>query len=194
VHRDSGVAVPPRTCAIAASHTAEQHRIAVQEVAQSPGEGDHPLAHWHLREYVLDQVRGGRGHAPGGAGRAQAAALAREGDQEIVAAGAATGAGKATGQDPALEVGSELALDVARDQRSVGIALAPTCQPGLEVLLHQPVESGALGTAAAIDPRRAGTGRGCEMRRDGRHPCPATAGGSAEGNHPRAARLLDNRG
>jgi len=123
-------------------------------------EGDDPLAHRHPREDVLDQVGGGLGHAAGATRRPQAAALAGERDQDIVTAGVAVRAGEPSGQDPALEIGAQLALDVAGERRSVGVVLAPVCQPGLEVLLRGPVEHAALGTATAVEPRRTGTGRG----------------------------------
>jgi hypothetical protein len=155
----------------AAPHGPEQRRVAVQEEPKSFRKRHHPLAHRHLREHVLDEVGGRLGHAPGGAGRAQAAALAGVGDQEVVAASVAVCSREAAGQDPALEVAAQLALDVTRGRRAVGIALAPACQPGLEVQLHQPVERRALGTATAVDARCGGAGRGTEVRGDGRHPC-----------------------
>ena len=147
----------------AAPAAPKQHRLEMQEEPQPLRERHDPLAHRHLWDHLLDQVRGARGHAPGGAGRAYPAALAGEGDHKIVAAVAAAGAGEAAGQDPALEIAAQLALDVARDWSTIWIGVPATRQPGLEVLLHQPVERAALGSAAAIDPRRTGTGRGAEM-------------------------------
>jgi len=138
------------------------------------------LAHRHLREHVLDQMGGRLGHAAGGAGRAQAAAFAGERDQEVMAAGAAARAGEAAGEDAALEKAPEFALDVARDRRAVGIALASACQPGLEVLLDEPVERRALGSAATVDPGGGGADRGTAVRACGLRPCLALAGGSAD--------------
>jgi len=85
----------------------------VEEEPRPLGKRHDPLAYRHLREHVFDQVGGGPGHPSCGARRAQAATLAGEGDQEVVAAGAAAGAGEAAGQDPALEVTAQLALDGA---------------------------------------------------------------------------------
>jgi len=64
----------------AASHTAEKHRVTVQEEPQPPGKGHHPLTYRHLREHVLDEVGGRLGHAPGRARRAEPATLAGEDD------------------------------------------------------------------------------------------------------------------
>ena len=91
---------------------AEQRRVAVQQEPQSLGERDHPLAHLHLWEHVLDEMGSRLGHAPRGAGRAEAAALAGEGDHEVVAAVVTACAGEAAGKDAALEIGAQLALDV----------------------------------------------------------------------------------
>jgi hypothetical protein len=75
------------------------------------------------------------------------------------------------GEDPALEVATQLALDVTRDRHTVGVGFAPRRQPGLEVLLHQSVEHRALGVATAVDERGAGAVRGTDWREAGRHPC-----------------------
>jgi len=40
------------------AHPSAQHPVAVQEIAQSPGEGDHPLAYRHLWEHLFDEARG----------------------------------------------------------------------------------------------------------------------------------------
>ena len=46
----------------------------------------HPLAVADRRQNVVDEQRGPFGHAPAHARRAEAAALAREGDAQLVAA------------------------------------------------------------------------------------------------------------
>ncbi len=151
------------------------------------------MTYRHLREHVLDEVRGGLGHAPGGAGRAQAAALAGEGDLEVVATSVAVRAGEATGEDPALEVATQLALDVTGDRYTVGVGFAPRCQPGLEMLLHHSVEHCALGAATAVDERRAGAVRVTDWREAGRHPCLAMCSGSTGDSRRRARRGGANR-
>ena len=108
-------------------------------------------------------IGGGLGHVPRDAGRAHPAALAGVRDQEVVAAVATAGAGETAGQDPALEISAQLALDVARNRGSVGIAFAPACQPGLGVLRYEPVERRVFGTTSAMGPRRTGTGYGKEV-------------------------------
>ncbi len=83
-------------------HGTERPGFALQVPAQALGHREDPLAHRQRREDVVDQVRGGLRHAPGGAGGAQSPALAGEGDQEVVTAGHAAGTGKAVGEDAAL--------------------------------------------------------------------------------------------
>jgi len=56
---------------------------------------------------VIDQVGGDFRHAPGVAQRAEAAPLAGEGHQEILAARGAAGAGEAVGHDSVFQVASQ---------------------------------------------------------------------------------------
>ena len=53
---------------------------------------------------MIDQMGGNLHHAPGVTGRAGPACLAREGDQEVLAAVRAARPGKTSGQDSAVEV------------------------------------------------------------------------------------------
>jgi len=76
---------------------AERPRLALQEIAQPLGHREDPLAHRKPREDMIDQMRGGLRHAPGVAGRANAAPLAGEGHQEILATLPATRPGKTAG-------------------------------------------------------------------------------------------------
>ena len=75
---------------------------------------------------------------------------------------AVVASGEAAGQDPAVEKAAQLALDVPSDRDAVRVSLPSPCQPGLEVLLHEPVKRGALGTATAVHVRRRGAGDGAE--------------------------------
>lgn len=75
---------------------------------------------------MIGQMRRCRHHAPGVARRAHAAPLAGEGDQEVVPALCATGAGEAMGEDDALELTAELALNVAGNR--VGVIEFATSQ------------------------------------------------------------------
>ena len=92
----------------------------------------------------------------------------------------AAGAGEAAGQDGALEKAPQLTL-------------APVCQAGLEVLLHETVERRAIWPATAVDRRRGRAGCGVEVRGDGRHPCRARAGGSADRSRRPATTCGGNR-
>ena len=76
-------------------------------------------------------MRGGVRHPPGHAGRADAAAFARERDEELVVAGLATHAREAVGEDATAQVLGKLAIDVARQTTAVGVA--QLCKQGLRV-------------------------------------------------------------
>ena len=129
-------------------HGSDRSWLPFQIPAQPLGYGQHPLAHRQGWEDVIDPVGGGLGHAPGVARGADAAALAGEGHEEIVAALATACAGEAIGQDAALQVASEFALHIAGYR--VPIAVARPCEVGLQVLLDEAVEDGLLGAATGV--------------------------------------------
>ena len=52
-----------------------------EQQAQRDRKGQHPLAHRHPRNGVIDQVGGRLGHAPGATARTEAATLATEGHE-----------------------------------------------------------------------------------------------------------------
>ena len=120
---------------------------------------------------MVGQVGGGFDHPPGVAGGTDTTALARSGDEKIVAALGASSARKAMRENAAFEIAAELPLDIRR----TGSAL-PTVEgefePGGEVRLHGAIEHGAFGPATAIDSRASGraggrhgdSGRALEMR------------------------------
>jgi hypothetical protein len=72
-----------------------------------------PLAHRHMGDDVVHQVRRRLRHASGAARRPEAAPLAAEGDELVVAAVAAAQPQKAVGRDAALEKGIEVVPDVS---------------------------------------------------------------------------------
>lgn len=146
-----------------------QLRVEGQEVADSKGEREHPLPDRDVRQHVVAQVRGGVGHAPSAARRAEAAPLAREGDQLVLAATRAVHAREAEGQDAAVEVAAELAPDEAREPGAA--ALLGAREEGREMLAQDAVQDARLWLTAL--PRAV---------------CP-----SLPGCHPRAqtARKLD---
>ena len=95
-------------------HGAAQLGVEGEQVAQAPGERDHPLPLRDLGQDVVHQMRRALGHPAPPARRTEAATLAREGHQEVRAAGEAVEAAEAVGQDAAGEVAAQLALDVQR--------------------------------------------------------------------------------
>jgi hypothetical protein len=74
---------------------------------------------------VIDTMRGGLGHVAAVAGRADAAALAGEGDDKPVAAARAPGTGESEAEDAALEIVAEFVLDVARHGPLGGVSKLP---------------------------------------------------------------------
>ena len=123
------------------------------------------------RQNVVSQMGGSFDHPPSITSGTDAAAFARPGDEKIVTALGASGAGKTIGENPAFEIATELAFDRGR----TGGAL-PTVtgqfEPGGEVHLHGAIEHGTFGPATAIDGSASGraggshgdSGRALEMQ------------------------------
>ena len=78
-----------------------------------------PLAHRHVRDDLVHQVRRRLRHVPGTARRAEPAPLAAECHQLVVAAVAAAQAQEAVSQDAAFKEGFELVLD---ELRQIGVS------------------------------------------------------------------------
>jgi len=73
--------------------------------------GENPLPCGHMWQHVVGEMRGDLAHPPGVARRAYASPLAGERDQPLVAATLTAGPGEAMGQNAALQVAPEVALD-----------------------------------------------------------------------------------
>ena len=111
----------------------------------------------YLGQHAVDEVRGGVGHAAPAAGGAEAAALAREGDETLELALVAAQAKEAVGRDAAAQIGAELVLDEA----GRGLAtLAGACEKGLELALHGLMEQRVLGMSRFV-VRDLGRKTGC---------------------------------
>jgi hypothetical protein len=91
-----------------AQHHVEHCAIALHELAQALGHGQHPLAHRQARKGVIGQMRRRFHHAPRGAREAHASALAGEGHEVVVRAVTAAGARKAVGEDAAPQILAKL--------------------------------------------------------------------------------------
>ena len=138
-----------------AQHRALQGRIALKEVAQPLGHGEHPLPHRQRRKDVIDQVRRGFRHAPRIAGWTHATTFTGVGDQEIVLTLVAVSSGEAVGEDAAFEIATKGALDMGR--RCFTVLAAGEFQPGFEVGLDDAIPQRLLGTATLV---ALGCGRG----------------------------------
>ena len=71
--------------------------LVLEMIAQTLGQGEHPLAHRQTGQDMIHEVGGSLCHAPGVARGADAAALAGEGDEQIMAALVTAGAGESVG-------------------------------------------------------------------------------------------------
>ena len=123
-----------------------QPPIVGQRVAQGPRQRAHPLANRHLGQDLVHEVRGDVGHAAGQARGAEAAAFAREPDEQLVAA-----AGAREPDDAVLEpTAAQVLVEIAHDEaRQTALLLGPLEQ-AWPVLAHERVEERVLGTAARV--------------------------------------------
>jgi hypothetical protein len=99
-------------------------RLAIvgKQVAQRPGQAEHELPQWHRWQHALTQPGGAFDHSSTTARRTEAAPLATERHQAVVAAGGAVDAGEAFLQIPAAQVRIELAMNERRERPAVGLA------------------------------------------------------------------------
>jgi hypothetical protein len=102
-------------------------------------------------------------HPPRGAGRAEAASLAGEGDQQLVAANLAAHARESMGEDPAGEIALELSFHEAGQPDSIAGASARVLQKRTQVSANGGVQQSALGLAPAPLARERTAGRGSEL-------------------------------
>ena len=135
-------------------HRRDPFGLHGQQQPQRDRQRQYPLAHRHVRDDAVDQVRCRLRHAPRTARGAKAAALAAERQQLVVAALAAAQPQETMRQDSALQEGFELVLDEP-GQLGARAGLGVGDEAG-RVLLHQAVQRGLLGAVALITERAVG--------------------------------------
>lgn len=96
-------------------------------------------------------MRRGLDHTPGIPRGAHAAPLARERDQEVVPALSAPRPSAVMGENAAREVTAELPLHIRGHPFGVEVTLAGEREIGLEMALDDAVEQRALGATSAVD-------------------------------------------
>lgn len=138
-----------------------------------------------IRQDVIGEMRCRRHHAPRVARGAHAAPLTRERDQEVVATLPAPGAGKAVGKGSALQVTTELPLDIGRHRPGVVVTVAALGKPGLEVLLDATIEHALWRATRLVPPRCALPGPARAV-----HACPLVERGGSSVGGTRGRRLL----
>jgi hypothetical protein len=97
-----------------AQRLAREPCVVQTAVTERVGERQHPLADRHLGQHAVEEMRCRIRHPASSARSAEAAALAREYDQAIVARCAAVEAQEAMRESAAAEEGAKLLLDEAR--------------------------------------------------------------------------------
>jgi len=129
-------------------------------------------------EHLLAQEGGERGGALGGAGWAQAAALAGERDEELGAAGATAHPGEPVLQDAAVEIGADGLIREGPPEAIVAfVLLLPGGTHVRVVRLDRAIQRRRLGVARAVE-RAIGTGHGSPWSRgvDGQAQSASTTG------------------
>ncbi len=140
----------------------DQSGMAGCEEADPAREGEHPLPDGNGGEDVLDEVLGGVLHSTGVAGRADVG-LAGEGHQPLETAVGAADSPKAPGEDAAVEIRAQLALDVGGEAPAMGAPLACGGEEWLEPFANQLVQERLLGLAPPVPADRRGGGAGVTL-------------------------------
>jgi hypothetical protein len=100
----------------------ERSDVAGEEKSEFERCRKNPLANRHGGKDALDEMRGGVAHAPRIAGGANAALLAAEGNDQLLATGLALGSQESVAQDAAAQVGAKLRLHVSWQWLAVPLA------------------------------------------------------------------------
>ena len=130
-----------------------------REEADAAWEREDPLADGDCREHVPDEVRRAVLHASGSA-RWTDVGLAGEGHEPFEAAIRAADPDEAAGEDAAVEVTPQVALDERRQTATVGRALAGRGEERLEPFPDDGVQDRVLRLATAVAGERCPRGAG----------------------------------
>jgi len=123
--------------------------IPRQSIPQTERQGQHPLPNRGIGEDPIDQTGGTLGHATSTAARAEAAPLAREDQEPVVAATGATDPGEPARQPAAAQEGPELRFDDPGQPNTV--AEDGHVRPErLKLIAHRAIDDIVLGTTRQI--------------------------------------------
>ncbi len=139
-----------------------QSGMAGREEADPAREGEHPLPHGDRGEDVLDEVLGGVLHPASVAGRADVG-LAGEGHQPLETAVGTADSREAAGEDAAVEVGAQLALDEGRQAPAMGTPLSCGGEERLEPFADPLVQERLLWLAPPVPAERRGSSAGVTL-------------------------------
>ncbi len=130
-----------------AQDLARELRIPGAATAERIRKREDPLPDRYLGQDPIDEVRRGVGHATTAAGGAKSAALAREGDEAIVAACVAVDPQEAVGEQHALEVRADLAFDEAGDRGACRVSAGEEREA---LRANDLMKEGLLGLVAGV--------------------------------------------
>ena len=153
-----------------AEHRARHPVIPGQEIAKTVRQTQHPLAHGHARQHLVDQTGGALGHASAAAARAEAPALAGKRHEVLQRAVGTSQAREAVRQHPAGQEVPELLFHEPRQRGAVGVTLG-RLEEGVEVLGDHAVQHGVLGITRPV-VRGAGRHGGDIASAGERRQCP----------------------
>lgn len=131
-------------------HGARELVVMVQIRPQALGKREHPLAERKVWEHVIGQVGRHFRHTACVARGTRASALAREGENPLLAAVAAANPREAVRRNPAAQVGAEVPFDPRGHCLGKRILLLGPSEKGLQVVLHHRVQRRSGGTARAV--------------------------------------------
>ena len=139
----------------ATQHHIQHGPITLHKVSQALGHGQHPLAHRQARENVVCEMRRRLHHASRVARGAYASAFAGEGHEVVVRAVGAAGAGKAVGENAALQILGKRLAHVSPWRAVIALPIELACTgkvcPSLVVLGYRLVQQRALGMARVVE-------------------------------------------
>ena len=146
-------------------------------IAERIGQREDPLSDGNLGQDPVDEVGRSVGHTPAAAGGTEAAAFAAEGDEPVLPARVAVDAQESVGQDSALEIRADLALDEAGDGSTLRSGMG---EEGDELRADDFVEKGLLGlVAGVVGDGEASIGTGSAIRGERSGSCPGGASGDS---------------
>ena len=129
--------------------------IPGQPVAEAVRQAQHPLAHGHPREHMVDEMRGPLGDAPPPTARAETPAVTRQGHQAVEPTPLTPEPRETSAECATLQEIAKLLLDEAGQALSVA-EVSHLGAKGLEVVAHHLKQNTGGGLSRFVGWRRGG--------------------------------------